>query len=310
LNVFISHLKKIESEIKEEVNKAIAKNGHIEKNNVPEIISNSVDKHLKYFTNKEDLTSITIEYSDFLILLEKYKIEHEKLFKQEFQKLPLNEQAKDKILKSVFYSIKKNHILNSFSGIVLAGYGESEHFPSVESYVVEGMINRQIKYFKEEKSAKVDLKTRAAIIPFAQSEMVGSFMEGVDPYYQKIVEKMVKTTMDKLSAQLKNKVILDKIHKEFLVVLQNARKKLFSDPITSIVSSLPKDELAEMAESLVNLTSFKRRVSSESETVGGPIDVALITKCDGFVWIKRKHYFKPELNSHFFRNYCMGDCNE
>jgi hypothetical protein len=73
--------------------------------------------------------------------------------------------------------------------------------------------------------------------------------------------------------------------------------------ITSAVSFLPKDELAAMAESLVNLTSFKRKISLNAETVGGPVDVAVISKGDGFIWIKRKHYFKPELNPGFFANY-------
>ena len=39
------------------------------------------------------------------------------------------------------------------------------------------------------------------------------------------------------------------------------------------------------------------------ESVGGPVDVAVISKGDGFIWIKRKHYFDPSLNSHFFTNY-------
>lgn len=69
---------------------------------------------------------------------------------------------------------------------------------------------------------------------------------------------------------------------------------------------LPKDELAAMAESLVNLTSFKRKVTLERETVGGPIDVAVISKGDGFVWIKRKHYFKPELNPQFLSKYYIA----
>jgi len=47
-----------------------------------------------------------------------------------------------------------------------------------------------------------------------------------------------------------------------------------------------------------------------SETVGGPIDVAVISKGDGFIWIKRKHYFSPELNHHFFDNYYEGKKNE
>ena len=75
------------------------------------------------------------------------------------------------------------------------------------------------------------------------------------------------------------------------------------EPILKIVAMLPKDELAAMAESLVNLTSFKRRVSEDAETVGGPIDVAVISRGDGFIWIKRKHYFRTELNPHFIANY-------
>ena len=59
-----------------------------------------------------------------------------------------------------------------------------------------------------------------------------------------------------------------------------------------------------MAETLVHLTLFKQRVSSNvNETVGGPIDVAIISKGDGFIWIKRKHYFKPDLNPTFITNY-------
>ena len=58
-----------------------------------------------------------------------------------------------------------------------------------------------------------------------------------------------------------------------------------------------------MAEALVSLTSFKRRFSLDAETVGGPVDVAVLSKGDGFIWIKRKHYFKPELNPHFLTNY-------
>ena len=39
------------------------------------------------------------------------------------------------------------------------------------------------------------------------------------------------------------------------------------------------------------------------ETVGGPVDVAVISKGDGFIWIKRKHYFKSEYNQSFMMNY-------
>ena len=31
------------------------------------------------------------------------------------------------------------------------------------------------------------------------------------------------------------------------------------------------------------------------------MDVAIIGKGDGFIWIKRKHYFEPQLNPRFFQ---------
>ena len=76
-----------------------------------------------------------------------------------------------------------------------------------------------------------------------------------------------------------------------------------------MVSLLPKDELPNLAESLVALTSLKRHVSHDLETVGGPIDVALISKSDGFIWIKRKHYFRSELNPQFTANYSRDTGN-
>ena len=80
---------------------------------------------------------------------------------------------------------------------------------------------------------------------------------------------------------------------------KRCRQEEYTNPVMQMVASLPKDELAAMAEALVNLTRFKRRISAQQETVGGPIDVAVITKGDGFVWTRRKHYFASELNPRY-----------
>ena len=69
------------------------------------------------------------------------------------------------------------------------------------------------------------------------------------------------------------------------------------------VEYLDKEDLANMAESLISLTGLKRRMTSSEEPVGGPVDVAVISKGDGFIWMKRKHYFDKELNSQFFNRY-------
>lgn len=85
--------------------------------------------------------------------------------------------------------------------------------------------------------------------------------------------------------------------------LSNIIGKRYVRPLMGAVSQLSKEDLAEMAESLVYLTYLKRRFTMAEESVGGPVDVAVITKGDGFIWIKRKHYFSPELNQSFFNKY-------
>ena len=67
-----------------------------------------------------------------------------------------------------------------------------------------------------------------------------------------------------------------------------------------MIALMPKMELIELAEALISITAIERKATSDEGTVGGPIDVAFITKHEGFVWIKRKHYFEPGLNPRYF----------
>jgi len=181
------------------------------------------------------------------------------------------------------------------------------------------MFLNKLRY-KEFLYDEINFETGASIIPFAQKEMVDTFMEGVDPSYRRLEESylreifveytnLVANNMTKYNEREKTRLkktlhdISNEIIDDYIEKLEEYRKKKYINPITSVVSMLPKDELAAMAEALVNLTSFKRKVSLETETVGGPIDVTVISKGDGFIWIKRKHYFKPELNPYFFANY-------
>lgn len=97
----------------------------------------------------------------------------------------------------------------------------------------------------------------------------------------------------------------NKLKNELYDTIERASNEYHINPIVNTISSAPKEEMAQMAETLVNITSFRRRLSFDkySQTVGGPIDVLVITKGDGLVWLKRKHYFDKALNSSFFHNY-------
>lgn len=177
-----------------------------------------------------------------------------------------------------------------------------------------------MKYRENENSASISYDQTALIIPFAQREMVDTFVSGIDPFFKAVLDgylaqlfKVIYPGLisENIHASDNEKGILKKkleeagkkILDDFQKKLEGYSKEKHVDPILNIVAVLPKDELAAMAESFINLTSLKRKITIETETVGGPIDVAVISKGDGFVWIKRKHYFKPELNPQFLSNY-------
>ena len=83
--------------------------------------------------------------------------------------------------------------------------------------------------------------------------------------------------------------------KEYVDNLQN----LFKIPVFQSVNVLPKEELADMAESLINITSLKSKLDENLTSVGGDIDVAVISKGDGFIWRKHNPYFDIKLNAQY-----------
>ena len=204
------------------------------------------------------------------------------------------------------------------SGIAIAGFGDKEYFPSISRFSVEGVISGQLKMREDVKTTKLDQGNASLIVSLAQTDMVHQFMEGISPEHVNYLHERMQLSIggyaDKFIALIKEITGLtnfDDLRKQLLKDLSRESETLMEDitrysddefvfPIVTVVEYLPKEQLADMAESLVSLTALKRRVSNEDETVGGPIDVALITKGDGMIWIKRKHYFEPNLNPSYF----------
>lgn len=61
-------------------------------------------------------------------------------------------------------------------------------------------------------------------------------------------------------------------------------------------SAMPIQDALDLAEFLVYVTIQFFRFSGPHPIVGGPIELAAITKHEGFKWVRRKHYYSPALN--------------
>ena len=62
----------------------------------------------------------------------------------------------------------------------------------------------------------------------------------------------------------------------------------FTSGLVNTVEFFNVEDMVNMAESLISITNLQRHITSSEETVGGPIDVAVITKTGGFQWAKQK----------------------
>lgn len=210
--------------------------------------------------------------------------------------------------------IKEDPFYKDISGLVFTGYGESEFFPQIIEMEVHGIIQEKIK--TRDLTIEDKNLSGAGLQAFAQRDEVDAFMQGsCDSMNKKFntcanilldeAKAIIDSTIEELCEDPEQQNILKEKAEDNLIKKYNDMgsdlshyiKTQHVDKVVQMIKHLPKNELAYMAESLVNLTAFKRKVSNDSDSVGGPIDVAVISKGDGFVWIKRKYYFPNNLNN-------------
>lgn len=251
-----------------------------------------------------------------------------------FQELPLTATQRKRLRVLLVGSLGKEPYwhngsgspVDPQSGIVIAGFGEKEYFPRLLSFDISGVVDGHLRV-KPNHEVAITADNLASVVPFAQRDMVDGFFSGINPAVERSVDAYwgaVEQTLPDGVLQLLRQHVpgvddaaasalagpLRSLMAMTIRELETHLNRLKGDQVTPILNSviyLPKDELAAMAESLVNLTSLKRRVSiDDPQTVGGPVDVAVISRGDGFVWIKRKHYFTQELNPSWAGTHAEG----
>lgn len=263
------------------------------------ITKNFVDRHsdLPEF-NQRDYVQI------------KYKVDIEQYIKRRYN--VFTKEDVEILVDASLNIISKDFWREGYVGLSIAGYGVKEIYPSMVHVHIAGFLNGQIKY-KIIENGKVDENEKKFIYPFAQVDVMETFLYGMNNRFLHYIEGMIPVTLgkdiDSLSDELFADNKKDEVKKELEVctahivneIINEAQGKYFH-PINNSVASLPMDELAMLAESMINLTSLRRQVAidANSRTVGGPIDVAIISKGDGFIWVKRKHYFDGKLNPQYF----------
>lgn len=201
---------------------------------------------------------------------------------------------------------RKKGRMGKCARLVFAGYGQGD---SPEVRIIE--LYRVIQPVEDGEMVIDYLEIDASeygdqVLSFAGSEnMIGLCVTGIDDDYAAYSENLLHQLSGNVIQEVEKKIAKASYKKAFqkdvnmkeiiAAEVKALQDQLFEysyssygDPLSDRIAKMSPDELARTAEELIMLTMFRQRLSTEEQSSFSPIDVAVITKADGFAWYKRK----------------------
>lgn len=192
--------------------------------------------------------------------------------------------------------------------LVFSGYGNKQEYPSLVSTVVyEGFDSRVNYHVRPQDVICISDERPVAICPFAQKDVIRSILRGMHRDYGDIITQSIKSSFDPTSDEIFDPFGDDDINfMDFSAKLQEVKIDDLSRNIfrqanrfldnnqrqwEKALENYDLQSMASLAESLIDLTGFHRILTFQQEGVGGPVDVAVISKNDGFTWLNRKSWY-------------------
>ena len=197
---------------------------------------------------------------------------------------------------------------DAMAELVFSGYGEQQEYPSLVSTVVcEGFDNRVNYHVRPTDIICISDERPTAICPFAQKDVIRSVLRGIHRNFSRQLTNAVKDSFapqgndifipgedDNVDfmdfAEKLDEVKTDDLSRNFFRKIN----RLLDNNLHQLEKALEDYDLqsmAALAESLIDLTGFHRILTFQQEGVGGPVDVAVISKNDGFTWLNRKSWY-------------------
>ena len=212
-----------------------------------------------------------------------------------------------------FYDYIISNYFLSYTGLVFVGYGDDDIYPSLISVKLSGFVENKLRFYIGENALRVISNNhQSSVCTFAQNDVMLSLMKGMNPDMFDIVMEKYEEYIDSIKKQviatmkecgIKDKQIekisqmdLTPITDQFGNKINDSMYDHFSSNVVDAVDSFNIEDMVNMAESLISITNLQRHISSWEESVGGPVDVAVITKSEGFVWVNHKQWYQQEMN--------------
>jgi hypothetical protein len=117
------------------------------------------------------------------------------------------------------------------------------------------------------------------------------FLRGSSPQYGVAAHESLEAFKEGVSAFVTDAEMLEKTaneaHEQLIRSLETVEWEEFVHPTLDVVETLPMAEMVRLADALVGLATLRQVVRGGS-SVGGPVDLARVTRDSGFEWVRRK----------------------
>jgi hypothetical protein len=169
------------------------------------------------------------------------------------------------------------------------------------SAVVGGIVKRT-----QASVDRIDTEVRSKIRMFADSEVTHAFIRGIDyglerrvygairAMLQGVVDQVVgafpganATEREQVRTRMQGELVPQYLD-AFRGMIGDYQQQAYINPVLRVLEIAARPELAETAKELVSLNVFKKRIMAQKQTVGGAIDVAVISRDAGFQWYTKQ----------------------
>lgn len=152
-------------------------------------------------------------------------------------------------------------------GFILTGYSSGERLP--ETYVIETDAAGLMQVTNQ------DILGNIGVVAKGQPDAINRLTVGISMH-----------TLNTLIAALQ---LQPPLSESFV-------RLAFSNLEPLVYSTMPLQDSIDLARFLIETGIQFQRFKFDDKTVGGPIEIATMTRYEGFKWVQRKHYFDSSLN--------------
>jgi hypothetical protein len=218
----------------------------------------------------------------------------------------LGKQSLQRLRDIAVYCVVKDLFLEDVTGLVFSGFGADERYPTVATCYMSAIVGGIAKRGSPTVDA-IDGDVRSRIRVFADSEVTNAFIRGIDFNLERrlyggfrvmlhgLVDQLIEAipiqdpnTRENVRGRFQRDFV-PKYFDAFHRMIADYQQQAFINPILRVLEIAAKNELAETARDLVGLNVFKKRITAQKQTVGGAIDVAVISREGGFQWWSRQN---------------------